>query len=134
MYLTVVPSMSTRLPLAVVAVSLLPVDGHTLGMRAADTSPWSTPGPGSPRSPAAAARSVLSVLFFITFSTAYTYVLGHYDTPLNLHRGQRARPRSQSPRSRSSGSCGAGPGGALHSGTGSPELAVIEERSPSWIC
>ena len=56
--------------------------GHTLGMRAADIHVVDAQG-GKPALARAVARSVLSVLFFIASFTAYTYVLGHYDTPLS---------------------------------------------------
>ena len=57
--------------------------GHTLGMRAADIH---VVGAGTGRSPAlarATVRGVLAVVFFLASFTAYTYVLGHYDTPLS---------------------------------------------------
>ena len=65
--------------------------GHTLGMRAADIH---VVGAGTGRSPAlarAAGRGVLAVMFFLASFTAYTYVLGTYDTPLsNFHEVSRA--------------------------------------------
>jgi uncharacterized RDD family membrane protein YckC len=65
--------------------------GHTLGMRAVDIH---VVGARSGRGPAlarAAGRGVLSVLFFIASFTAYTYVLGRYDTPLSsFHEVARA--------------------------------------------
>ena len=57
--------------------------GHTLGMRAADIH---VVGAGTGRSPAlarATVRGVLAVVFFLASFTAYTYVLGSYDTPLS---------------------------------------------------
>ena len=57
--------------------------GHTLGMRAADIYVVEAQTGRNPALARAAARSVLSVLFFIASFTAYTYVLGHYDTPLS---------------------------------------------------
>ncbi len=90
-YLTVV-IMTQAAALAVVAgyFAFFLSTGHTLGMRAADIHVVDAQG----RKPAlarAAARSVLSVLFFIASFTAYTYVLGHYDTPLStFHEAARA--------------------------------------------
>jgi uncharacterized RDD family membrane protein YckC len=57
--------------------------GHTLGMRAADIHVVGARSGRSPTLVRAAGRGVLSVLFFIASFTAYTYVLGHYDTPLS---------------------------------------------------
>ena len=57
--------------------------GHTLGMRASDIHVVDAQTGKSPAVPRAAGRGVLSVLFFIASFTAYTYVLGHYDTPLS---------------------------------------------------
>jgi uncharacterized RDD family membrane protein YckC len=65
--------------------------GHTLGMRATDIHVVEAQSGRSPTLPRAAARSVLSVLFFLASFTAYTYVLGHYDTPLSsFHEAARA--------------------------------------------
>ena len=65
--------------------------GHTLGMRASDIHAVDARTGRGPALPRAAARSVLSVLFFIASFTAYTYVLGHYDTPLStFHEVARA--------------------------------------------
>lgn len=56
--------------------------GHTLGMRAADIHIVDARSGQSPALARSAARGVLSVVFFVASFTAYTYVLGHYDTPL----------------------------------------------------
>jgi len=65
--------------------------GHTLGQRAADIHVVDAQSGQSPSLPRAAARGVLSVVFFIASFTAYTYVLGHYDTPLStFHEIARA--------------------------------------------
>jgi uncharacterized RDD family membrane protein YckC len=65
--------------------------GHTLGMRAADIHVVDGKTGRNPGLARAAARGVLSVLFFIASFTAYTYVLGHYDTPLStFHEIARA--------------------------------------------
>ena len=65
--------------------------GHTLGMRAADIH---VVGAGTGRQPAlarAAGRGVLAVVFFLASFTAYTFVLGNYDTPLStFHQVSRA--------------------------------------------
>jgi uncharacterized RDD family membrane protein YckC len=65
--------------------------GHTLGMRAADIH---VVGAGNGRSPGlarAAGRGVLAVIFFLASFTAYTFVLGRYDTPLStFHQVSRA--------------------------------------------
>lgn len=65
--------------------------GHTLGMRAADIH---VVGARTGRSPAlarAAGRGVLAVVFFLASFTAYTFVLGNYDTPLStFHQVSRA--------------------------------------------
>ena len=65
--------------------------GHTLGMRAADIH---VVGAGSGRQPAltsAAGRGVLAVVFFLASFTAYTFLLGNYDTPLStFHQVSRA--------------------------------------------
>ena len=65
--------------------------GHTLGMRAADIH---VVGAGNGRSPAlarSAGRGVLAVVFFLASFTAYTYLLGNYDTPLStFHQVSRA--------------------------------------------
>jgi uncharacterized RDD family membrane protein YckC len=65
--------------------------GHTLGMRAADIHVVAA---GTGRSPAlvrAASRGVLAVVFFLASFTAYTFVLGNYDTPLStFHQVSRA--------------------------------------------
>jgi uncharacterized RDD family membrane protein YckC len=57
--------------------------GHTLGMRAADIHIVDAKSGRNPSLARSAARGVLSVVFFIASFTAYTYVLGHYDTPLS---------------------------------------------------
>jgi len=57
--------------------------GHTLGMRAADIHVVDAHTGRTPSLARAAARGILSVVFFIASFTAYTYVLGHYDTPLS---------------------------------------------------
>jgi len=57
--------------------------GHTLGMRALDIHVVDQRTGQSPTLTRAAARGVLSVVFFLASFTAYTYVLGHYDTPLS---------------------------------------------------
>ena len=60
-------------------------------MRAADIH---VVGAGTGRSPSlarAAGRGVLAVIFFLASFTAYTYVLGNYDTPLStFHQVSRA--------------------------------------------
>lgn len=65
--------------------------GHTLGMRAADIH---VVGAGTGRSPAlarAAGRGLSAVIFFLASFTAYTFVLGNYDTPLStFHQVSRA--------------------------------------------
>jgi uncharacterized RDD family membrane protein YckC len=65
--------------------------GHTLGMRAADIH---VVGAGTGRQPAlarAAGRGVLAVVFFVASFTAYTFLLGNYDTPLStFHQVSRA--------------------------------------------
>jgi uncharacterized RDD family membrane protein YckC len=57
--------------------------GHTLGMRAADIHVVDAHTGRSAGLARASGRGVLSILFFIASFTAYTYVLGHYDTPLS---------------------------------------------------
>ena len=57
--------------------------GHTLGMRAVDVHVVSKRSGRSPALAQATGRGVLSVVFFLASFTAYTYVLGHYDTPLS---------------------------------------------------
>jgi uncharacterized RDD family membrane protein YckC len=65
--------------------------GHTLGMRAADIHVVDARTGGNPTLGRAVARSLLSVVFFVASFTAYTYVLGHYDTPLStFHEVARA--------------------------------------------
>jgi uncharacterized RDD family membrane protein YckC len=65
--------------------------GHTLGMRAADIHVVDACTGGSPALARAVARSILSAVFFVASFTAYTYVLGHYDTPLStFHELARA--------------------------------------------
>jgi uncharacterized RDD family membrane protein YckC len=57
--------------------------GHTLGMRALDIHIVGAQNGQSPALARAAARGVLAVVFFLASFTAYTYLLGHYDTPLS---------------------------------------------------
>lgn len=65
--------------------------GHTLGMRAADIHVVAAASGASPTLARAAARGVLAVIFFLASFTAYTYLLGHYDTPLStFHEISRA--------------------------------------------
>jgi uncharacterized RDD family membrane protein YckC len=65
--------------------------GHTLGMRAADIHLVDAQTGRSPALARAACRGVLSVVFFVASFTAYTYVLGRYDTPLStFHEVARA--------------------------------------------
>jgi len=65
--------------------------GHTLGMRAADIHLVAARTGDSPTVARAAARGVLAVVFFLAFSTAYTFLLGRYDTPLStFHEISRA--------------------------------------------
>jgi hypothetical protein len=65
--------------------------GHTLGMRATDIHLVGAGSGTSPTNARSAARGVLAVVFFVTTFTAYTFVLGHYDTPLStFHQVSRA--------------------------------------------
>jgi len=65
--------------------------GHTLGMRAADIHIVAAESGKSPGLARSTARGVLAVVFFIAGFTAYTYLLGHYDTPLStFHQVSRA--------------------------------------------
>jgi hypothetical protein len=57
--------------------------GHTLGMRALDIHVVGAQDGRAPRLARSGARGVLAVVFFIASFTAYTYLLGHYDTPLS---------------------------------------------------
>ena len=59
--------------------------GHTLGMRALDIHVVEGQNGRSPTLGRAAGRGVLSVVFFLATYTAYTFVLGHYDTPLSTY-------------------------------------------------
>jgi hypothetical protein len=57
------------------------VDIHVVGARSGQ----------SPTLTRAAARGVLAVVFFLSTFTAYTFVLGNYDTPLSsFHHVTRA--------------------------------------------
>jgi uncharacterized RDD family membrane protein YckC len=65
--------------------------GHTLGMRAVDIHVVGAQTGRSPSLTRAAARGVLAVVFFLAAFTAYTFVLGNYDTPLStFHQVSRA--------------------------------------------
>lgn len=65
--------------------------GHTLGMRALDIQVVGGQNGRPPSLARAAGRGVLSVVFFLATYTAYTFVLGHYDTPLStFHQVSRA--------------------------------------------
>jgi uncharacterized RDD family membrane protein YckC len=65
--------------------------GHTLGMRAVDLHVVGAQNGQSPTLTRTAARGVLAVVFFLATSTAYTFVLGTYDTPLStFHQVSRA--------------------------------------------
>jgi uncharacterized RDD family membrane protein YckC len=65
--------------------------GHTLGMRAADIHVVAARTGRSPALARAAGRGVLAVVFFLASFTAYTFVLGNYDTPLStFHQVSRA--------------------------------------------
>jgi uncharacterized RDD family membrane protein YckC len=65
--------------------------GHTLGMRATDIHLVAAGSGASPSLARSAARGVLAVVFFVTTFTAYTFVLGRYDTPLStFHQVSRA--------------------------------------------
>ena len=65
--------------------------GHTLGMRAADIHVVAASTGRSPALARAAGRGVLAVVFFLASFTAYTFVLGNYDTPLStFHQVSRA--------------------------------------------
>ena len=65
--------------------------GHTLGMRAVDIHVVAARSGASPTLARASARGVLAVLFFLASFTAYTFLLGHYDTPLStFHEVSRA--------------------------------------------
>jgi uncharacterized RDD family membrane protein YckC len=65
--------------------------GHTLGMRATDIHIVGAVSGSSPTLARSAARGVLAVVFFVATFTAYTFVLGHYDTPLStFHQVSRA--------------------------------------------
>jgi uncharacterized RDD family membrane protein YckC len=57
--------------------------GHTLGMRAVDIHVVGAQTGRTPTLARAAARGVLAVVFFLATFTAYTFVLGNYDTPLS---------------------------------------------------
>ncbi len=57
--------------------------GHTLGMRALDIHVVGAKDGRSPGLARAAGRGVLAVIFFLASFTAYTFVLGNYDTPLS---------------------------------------------------
>jgi uncharacterized RDD family membrane protein YckC len=64
--------------------------GHTLGMRAADIHVVEQRSGKAPALARAATRGVLAVVFFLASFTAYTYLLGHYDSPLSsFHQGAR---------------------------------------------
>jgi uncharacterized RDD family membrane protein YckC len=63
----------------------------TLGMRAVDIHVVAARSGASPTLARASARGVLAVLFFLASFTAYTFLLGHYDTPLStFHEVSRA--------------------------------------------
>jgi uncharacterized RDD family membrane protein YckC len=65
--------------------------GHTLGMRAVDIHVVGAQAGHAPVLARAAGRGVLSVVFFLATFTAYTFVLGQYDTPLStFHQVSRA--------------------------------------------
>ena len=65
--------------------------GHTLGMRALDIQVVGGQNGRPPSLARAVGRGVLSVVFFLATYTAYTFVLGHYDTPLSaFHQVSRA--------------------------------------------
>jgi uncharacterized RDD family membrane protein YckC len=65
--------------------------GHTLGMRALDIHVVGAQNGREPTLARAAARGVLSIVFFLATFTAYTFVLGSYDTPLStFHEVSRA--------------------------------------------
>ena len=65
--------------------------GHTLGMRATDIHIVGAESGSSPTVARSTARGVLAVVFFLTTFTAYTFVLGRYDTPLStFHQVSRA--------------------------------------------
>jgi len=65
--------------------------GHTLGMRAADIHLVGARSGRSPGLARAASRGVLAVVFFLASFTAYTFLLGRYDTPLStFHQVSRA--------------------------------------------
>ena len=61
------------------------------GMRALDIHVVGAQDGHTPALARAAARGVLAVVFFLATFTAYTYVLGRYDTPLStFHQVSRA--------------------------------------------
>jgi len=65
--------------------------GHTLGMRAVDIHVVGAQSGLSPTLTRAVARGLLAVVFFLSTFTAYTFVLGNYDTPLSsFHHVTRA--------------------------------------------
>ena len=65
--------------------------GHTLGMRAVDIHVVGAQVGHAPAVARAAGRGVLSVVFFLATFTAYTFVLGQYDTPLStFHQVSRS--------------------------------------------
>ena len=65
--------------------------GPTLGMRAADIHVVGSGTGESPTLARAVSRGVLAVIFFLASFTAYTFLLGHYDTPLStFHQVSRA--------------------------------------------
>ena len=57
--------------------------GHTLGMRTVDVHVVAAQTGQNPSRGRTAARGVLAVVFFLAASTAYTFLLGTYDTPLS---------------------------------------------------
>ena len=57
--------------------------GHTLGMRALDIHVVGARNGRPPALARAAGRGVLAVVFFLASLTAYTFLLGQYDTPLD---------------------------------------------------
>lgn len=65
--------------------------GHTLGMRTVDLHVVAAHTGQSASLTRAALRGVLAVVFFLAAFTAYTFVLGSYDTPLStFHQVSRA--------------------------------------------
>jgi hypothetical protein len=79
--------------LAVVArlLRLFPLHGTHARMRALDIQVVGGQNGRTPSPARAAGRGVLSVVFFLATYTAYTFVLGHYDTPLStFHQVSRA--------------------------------------------